>query len=104
MGGGALTHAEFALTAGWGSGGQGSITMPGKGKTESRAATLDEQQAGLGTAPTLDVYLNTTAYWKNVPQPVWDFTIGGYQVIKNWLSYREQRVMGRAGAAATPAG
>jgi hypothetical protein len=27
---------------------------------------------------------------------VWGFTIGGYQVIKKWLSYREQRVLGRA--------
>ncbi len=95
-GGGALTPAEFALTAGWGSGGQGGITMPGKGKTEPRAAGPDEQAAGFGTAPTLDVYLNATAYWKNIPQPVWNFTIGGYQVIKKWLSYREQRVLGRA--------
>ena len=96
VGGGALTPAEFALTAGWGSGGQGSITMPGKGKTEPRVCTPDEQSAGCGTAPTLDVYLNATAYWKNIPQPVYDFTIGGYQVIKKWLSYREQRVLGRA--------
>ena len=50
----------------------------------------------MGSATTLDVYLNATAYWKNVPQPVWDFTIGGYQVMKKWLSYREQRVLGRA--------
>lgn len=96
LGGGALTPAEFALTAGWGSGGQGGITMPGKGKTEPRAAEADEQAVGFGAAPTLDVYLNATAYWKNIPQPVWDFTIGGYQVIKKWLSYREQRVLGRA--------
>jgi hypothetical protein len=96
IGGGALTAAEFALTAGWGSGGQGSITMPGKGKTESRAAGPDEHHAGFGSAPTLDVHLNATAYWKNIPQPVYDFTIGGYQVIKKWLSYREQRVLGRA--------
>ena len=95
-GGGALTPAEFALTAGWGSGGQGSITMPGKGKTEARPPHEGEQTAALGSAPTLDVYLNATACWKNVPQPVWDFTIGGYQVIKKWLSYREQRVLGRA--------
>ena len=95
-GGGALTPAEFALTAGWGSGGQGSITMPGKGKTESRAPEPAEQAAALGGAATLDVYLNATAYWKNVPKSVWDFTIGGYQVIKKWLSYREQRVLGRA--------
>jgi len=32
---------------------------------------------------------------KKTPKPVWDFTIGGYQVIKKWLSYREQRVLGR---------
>ena len=95
VGGGALKSDEFALTAGWGSGGQGSITMPGKGKTEPRAAGLHEQSAGFGTRPTLDVYLNATAYWKNIPQPVYDFTIGGYQVIKKWLSYREQRVLGR---------
>ena len=40
--------------------------------------------------------MNATAYWQNVPQPIWDFTIGGYQVMKKWLSYREQRVLGRA--------
>lgn len=61
VGGGALKSEEFALTAGWGSGGQGGITMPGKGKTEPRAAAANEQAAGLGTAPTLDVYLNATA-------------------------------------------
>ena len=27
---------------------------------------------------------------------VWDYTFGGYQVIKKWLSYREQPVLGRA--------
>lgn len=95
-GGGALTPTEFALTASWGSGGQGSITKPGRGKTEARVPHAGEQDATLGSAPTLDVYLNATACWKNVPQPVWDFTIGGYQVIKKWLSYREQRVLGRA--------
>ncbi len=96
VGGGALTPAEFALTAGWGSGGQGAITMPGKGKTEPRAPQPGEQAPALGSAPTLDIYLNATAYWKNVPRPVWDFTIGGYQVMKKWLSYREHRVLGRA--------
>lgn len=96
VGGGTLASAEFALTAGWGSGGQGGITMPGKGKTESRVRAPEEHNPCFGTAPTLDVYLNAKAYWKNIPQPVYDFTIGGYQVIKKWLSYREQRVLGRA--------
>jgi len=95
-GGGPLQPDEFALTAGWGSGGQGGITMPGRGRSESRAATALETAGGWTHSQTLDIYLNEQAYWKNIPQPVWDITIGGYQVIKKWLSYREQRVMGRA--------
>ena len=94
-GGGSLRAEEFALTAGWGSGGQGGVTMPGRGRLEARAPTAAEQ-AVWGAAPLLDVYLNDQAYWRYVPQAVWDFTIGGYQVIKKWLSYREQRVLGRA--------
>ena len=35
------------------------------------------------------------AYWRNVPAHVWDYTIGGYQVIKKWLSYREKALLGR---------
>lgn len=27
---------------------------------------------------------------------MWDFTIGGYQVMKKWLSYREHAIQGRA--------
>ena len=45
---------------------------------------------------TLDVYLNDAAYWNNVPLRVWEYTIGGYQVIKKWLSYRERKLLGRA--------
>ena len=49
----------------------------------------------LRAGKSLNIYLNATAYWQNVPQLVWDFTIGSYQVMKKWLSYREQRVLGR---------
>ena len=28
-------------------------------------------------------------------ETVWDYTIGGYQVIKKWLSYREKDLLGR---------
>jgi hypothetical protein len=35
------------------------------------------------------------AYWKNIPLRVWEYTIGGYQVIKKWLSYREEKLLGR---------
>lgn len=30
-----------------------------------------------------------------MPAAVWRFTIGGYQVIKKWLSYREVDLLGR---------
>jgi Type ISP C-terminal specificity domain len=39
--------------------------------------------------------LNNTAYWRNVPPAVWGFTIGGYQVMKKWLSYREFALLDR---------
>jgi len=26
---------------------------------------------------------------------VWDYTLGGYQVLKKWLSYREGKLLGR---------
>ena len=35
------------------------------------------------------------AYWKNVPARVWKYTLGGYQVLKKWLSYREKAILGR---------
>ena len=44
---------------------------------------------------TCDIFLNDVAYWANVPLWAWDFTIGGYQVMKKWLSYREASILGR---------
>ena len=44
---------------------------------------------------TFDIYLNGGAYWRNVPANVWDYKLGGYQVLKKWLSYRESKVLGR---------
>ena len=98
-GGGTLRQQEFALTAGWGHGGKNGVTMPGRGKVETRFAGDQELDSRLrgndGSLQTLDVYLNNAAYWKNVPPAVWDYTIGGYQVIKKWLSYREHDLLGR---------
>ncbi|MEJ5311424.1 MAG: type ISP restriction/modification enzyme [Anaerolineae bacterium] len=88
------TPLNLAVTAGWGSAGKGGVTMPGKGKRVERAPTPQEHVTGLGDT-THDVYLNDDTYWRNVPARVWDYTIGGYQVIKKWLSYREQKLLGR---------
>ena len=114
LGGGALDPeaGDLALTAGWGHAGKGGITMPAKGRIERRAYDKAEREAigeaaearGLSVEQVLsligpntcDVFLNDTAYWKNIPVNVWEYFIGGYQVIKKWLSYREQELLGRA--------
>ena len=44
---------------------------------------------------TFDIYLNGNAYWRNVPAAVWRYKLGGYQVLKKWLAYRERAVLGR---------
>ena len=96
-----MTGDDFALTAGWGHYGTGDAVMPGQGRIVEREYTPDER-AALGDAipalgeKTLDVYLNDRAYWRNVPAAIWDYKLGGYQVLKKWLSYREHDVLGRA--------
>ena len=42
------------------------------------------------------MYLNGRAFWCNIPAAVWEYRLGGYQVLKKWLSYRERGVLGRA--------
>ena len=98
--GGNMAGDDFALTAGWGHFGQGEAVMPGQGRVVERPYTADER-AALGEAArtlgdtTFDVHLNGRAYWRNVPAAVWGYKLGGYQVLKKWLSYREQPVLGR---------
>ena len=96
-----MTGDDFALTAGWGHYGTGDAVMPGQGRIVEREYTADEL-AALGDAigvlgqTTFDIYLNGTAYWRNVPAAVWRYKLGGYQVLKKWLSYRERPILGRA--------
>ncbi len=103
---------DLRISAGWGHAGKEGVTMPGKGKSAAREYTAAERDAlaagaaarGLTEAQviaclgpaTRDVYLNGVAFWRNVPDRVWDTTIGGYQVLKKWLSYRESPLLGRA--------
>ena len=74
--------------------------MPGQGRVVERAFTQAERAAlgdvllALGQT-TFDVYLNPRAFWRNVPAAVWNYRLGGYQVLKKWLSYRERDVLGR---------
>ena len=98
--GGQMTGDDFALTAGWGYFGAGEAVMPGGGRVVERAWT-DEERVALGDALSVlgdmafDVYLNERAFWRNVPAAVWNYKLGGYQVLKKWLSYREQTILER---------
>ncbi len=91
---------DFALTAGWGHFGSGDAVMPGQGRIVQRAYTPEERAALAGVPPILgetthDIYLNNRAYWRNVPAGVWTYKLGGYQVLKKWLSYRERTILRR---------
>jgi hypothetical protein len=76
--------------------------MPAKGKITVRAMTPGERGAVPEGAidilgeQTCDVWLNERAYWRNVPLRVWEYSLGGYQVIKKWLSYREKKLLDRS--------
>lgn len=112
-GGGSLdpNQQHLALTAGWGHAGKGGIVMPGNGLAKvrdyakSELTALENGAKKLGTSSgelvkllgdqTMNIYLNNVAYWKNIPAGVWEYTIGGYQVIKKWLSYRERDLLKR---------
>ena len=90
-----MTDDDFAVTAGWGRFGVGQAVMPGAGRAVKRAYTAAERSGSPLGATTFDIHLNDHAYWRNIPAAVWDYKLGGYQVLKKWLSYRERPVLGR---------
>ena len=99
-GGRNMAGGDFAVTAGWGHGGQGDAVMPGQGRAAERGFSPDERAAMGDALPalgdtTFDIYLNEDAFWSNVRAAVWNYRLSGYQVLKKWLSYRERPILGR---------
>ena len=95
-----MAGGDFALTAGWGHHGTGEAVMPGQGRAVERPYTPEERAALGGSIPalgetTFDIHLNADAFWRNVPEAVWRYKLGGYQVLKKWLSYRERDILRR---------
>ena len=98
---------DLAVTANWGYTQESGAVMPGSGDfrprkwSEEERETLGEEAAavlageGAEGAECYDVYLNGHARWAAVPGAVWDLHLGGYQVLKKWLSYRQRDVLGR---------
>lgn len=106
-----LNARDLDVAAGWGHRGKDGVVMPAKGRTvrrdyesvemeairegaAARGLASDQALSFLGRS-TLDIYLNEKVCWRNIPENVWGFHIGGYQVIKKWLSYREREILGR---------
>ena len=92
---------SLLVTRNWGFFGPRGIVQPGDGTLVGRAATPDENAAfielGLGAqTEVFDVYAGEFGFWNGVPRAVWETIIGGYPVLKKWLSYRDERVLGRA--------
>ena len=102
VGGGTLDPAagDLAVTARWGYLGHVGQVMPGSGELVHRPfsapeiAALGDAAGALGPG-AVDVYLSEKALWRGVPDAVWAYTLGGYPVLKKWLSYRQQDVLGR---------
>ena len=97
-GGHNMSGEDFSVTAGWGHFGTGDAVMPGQGRVEERPFTATESASlgdliGILGETTFDIYLNDHAYWRNVPAAVWSYKLGGYQVLKKWLSYRERKIL-----------
>lgn len=99
IGGGSASSAELAVTVRWGAVNRSGAVMPGTGRVVERDYADNESGCRAETQllgpRTHDVFLNDLVYWRNVPDEVWNFTIGGFQVIKKWLSYRGEPILTR---------
>ena len=85
-------ESDLSVTAGWGheqvhAGRKTRSIMPGSGRVAPHPAD---------PGGALDVYLSDRVRWSNVPRSARGFTLGGYPVLKKWLSYREEKLLGRS--------
>ena len=97
--GGQMMGDDFTVTADWGRLRAGAVNS-GTGCLVERTYTEEERAAFSDALPVLgekafDVYLNERALWRCIPAAVWNYKLGGYQVLKKWLSYRESDILGR---------
>lgn len=100
---------DLSVTINWGYPGRDGVIMPGGGRVQELqawpnaaemettlreiAARTDSPLAALGLP--ISVFLNDDTFWAAVPRAVWEYRIGGYQVVKKWLSYRQHELLGR---------
>ena len=92
-------HERDWTLRGWGNRTDKGVTMPGRGRVEPRPYSTAETAAAshddLLGPDMLDIGINEASFWRGIPEAVWECRIGGYQVLKKWLSYRDQSIIGR---------
>jgi hypothetical protein len=95
---------DLALKGNWGYRNPAGAVMPGGGNTLRADGPVAQPKMLSGEANngkpgvasgTVTAVLNSQGRWTGIPEEVWNYTLGGYQVLKKWLSYREREVLGR---------
>jgi Type ISP C-terminal specificity domain len=101
---------DLRVTAPWGYAARDGVIMPGGGRVEPETEWPERAELGAALralAPSaadplrllgapIRVFLNDETYWASVSNAVWEYRIGGYQIVKKWLSYRQHDLLGRA--------
>ena len=54
---------------------------------------IDDRRSQTAATMTGNVYINPSRWFEGVPENVWNFHIGGYQVCEKWLKDRRGRVL-----------
>jgi hypothetical protein len=110
-GGSAQLPENLRLADSWAVRAKINAVRPGKGEAKARKYSPKEEdelagalsrynlddmdvEQGFG-AKTVDVFLNRDVCWRDVPEAVWEFEIGGHKALRKWLSYRAGAVIQR---------
>jgi len=75
---------------GRGTEGEGILPSPPGRGTEGEGILPSPPGRGTEGEGFIRVWINNDQYFDNIPREVWDFYIGGYQVLKTWLTYRKR--------------
>jgi hypothetical protein len=85
--------------SGWRNRTNAGITMPLRGRVTERAYSPAESatqaHADILGGKALDIGISAASSWRGVPETEWECRIGGYQILKKWLSYRDQSIIDR---------
>jgi hypothetical protein len=65
-----------------------------KGRWCERLFAAEEAQHPEWGVETGDLWINDEVFFRNVPEGVWSYELGGYPVLKKWLGYRDAKRTG----------